>query len=93
VLAQRVDLQVLDLERGSMPELDLPYFGATAIPVLPFRYSDVAIEVGPRLAQLGEDNYDVLARYLNYTRERVAELMREGVPFESQQITDRRDSA
>ncbi len=48
--------------RGSMPALDLPYFGSTSIPVLPFRYSNAAIEVGPHLAQLGEDNYDVLAQ-------------------------------
>ena len=79
--------------RGSMPALDLPYFGSTAIPVLPFRYSDAAIEVGPRLAQLGEDNYAVLARYLSYTPEQVDGLLREGVLVEGQQLAERRKSA
>jgi CoA:oxalate CoA-transferase len=79
--------------RGSMVPLDLPYFGPIQFPVLPFRYSDAAVGIDPRCALLGEDNYDVLRRFLDYPPQRVDELLREGVLVENPTLAQRRKSA
>ncbi len=76
--------------RGSLTKIEVPGFGQTQFPVLPFRYSETAIEVGSKCALLGEDNFEVLSRYLQYPRQKVEQLLREGVLFESQFAAQRR---
>src|SRR6185437_16736645 len=68
--------------RGSLVSTQAPPFGRISYPVLPFRYSDAAIEVKPHCAMLGEDNYEVLRDFLNYPAVKVDELKTQGVVYE-----------
>lgn len=76
--------------RGSLPTLDLTAYGPTQMPMPAFRFSETSIEIGPRCALLGEDNYAVLQKYLNYKPEQVDELLRQGLLAESKYLAERR---
>ncbi len=79
--------------RGSFETREVAPFGPIAMPVLPFRYSEAAIEIDPRCAVLGEDNYAVLSKYLNYPPARVEQLLHEGVLYENALLAKRRQAA
>jgi len=79
--------------RGSIPTVDLTAFGPIPIPMPSFRYSETSIEIGPRCALLGEDNYAVLGKFLHYKPERVDELLRQAVLFESKHLAARRQAS
>jgi crotonobetainyl-CoA:carnitine CoA-transferase CaiB-like acyl-CoA transferase len=76
--------------RGSLVTRDLTAFGPIPLPMPAFRYTETSIEIDPRCALLGEDNQEVLGKYLNYKPEQVDELLRKGLLFESKQVTARR---
>jgi crotonobetainyl-CoA:carnitine CoA-transferase CaiB-like acyl-CoA transferase len=76
--------------RGSFATMEVSPFGRISLPVLPFRFSGAAVEIDPRCAILGEDNYEVLAKYLNYAPEKVEALLREGVLYEHTLLSQRR---
>lgn len=79
--------------RGSLVTRDLTAFGPIPLPMPAFRYSETSIEIDPRCALLGEDNYQVLAKYLNYSAAQVDELLRKGLLFESKQLAARRQAS
>jgi crotonobetainyl-CoA:carnitine CoA-transferase CaiB-like acyl-CoA transferase len=78
--------------RGSFQTKDVKPFGPIALPVLPFRYSDAAIEIDSKCSVLGEDNYEVLATYLSYPPDKVHQLLREGVLYEHALLAERRSA-
>ncbi len=65
--------------RGIMQEVVQPGFGPVALPKSPFHFSDAPVEISGPSPGLGEHNAEVLEDLLGYSREAVAELMREGV--------------
>jgi crotonobetainyl-CoA:carnitine CoA-transferase CaiB-like acyl-CoA transferase len=79
--------------RGSFATMEVSPFGRISLPVLPFRFSNAAVEIDPKCAVIGEDNHKVLARYLNYPPEKVDGLLREGVLYEHELATQRRRTA
>jgi crotonobetainyl-CoA:carnitine CoA-transferase CaiB-like acyl-CoA transferase len=79
--------------RGSFVLKDVTSFGPTALPVLPFRYSDASIEIDPKCALLGEHNHEVLGKFLHYSPDKIDALLREGVLYENALVTERRSSA
>jgi CoA:oxalate CoA-transferase len=79
--------------RGTFVKVEAGAFGPIAFPVLPFRYSDAAIEIGSRCSLVGEDNYEVLGKFLNYPRARVDQLLREGFLYEDALAAQRRERA
>jgi len=80
---QRIDEVLADPQiqaRGMLVEQDHPVLGKIQLPNLPFRFSgcDTSIrEVAPELGQHNED----IALGLGYSRDEVAQLMREGVLY------------
>jgi crotonobetainyl-CoA:carnitine CoA-transferase CaiB-like acyl-CoA transferase len=76
--------------RGSLPAIDAPPFGRIAFPVLPFRFSDAAVEIDPYCAMLGQDNYEVLRQFLNYPPDKVDQLKGQGVLYEHPALAERR---
>jgi crotonobetainyl-CoA:carnitine CoA-transferase CaiB-like acyl-CoA transferase len=73
--------------------MEVSPFGRISLPVLPFRFSNAAVEIDPKCAVIGEDNHKVLARYLNYPPEKVDGLLRVGVLYEHELATQRRRTA
>jgi len=67
------------LERGTVRPVSDPLLGDFMLPGFPFRFSAVP---GPSVLtapDLGEHNRPVLARYLGYDEDRVAQLTAAGV--------------
>lgn len=64
--------------RGVMEEVDQPGVGPIALPRAPFRVSGASVKIRAPTAFLGEHNQAVLARYLGYSKDQVAELTRAG---------------
>ena len=64
-------------------ELDVPYVGKALYPAIPFKLSDSPIEYG-RVPKMGEDNYEVLHRFLDMDEETVEELTKEGVLYQAE---------
>ncbi|HEV3110078.1 MAG TPA: CoA transferase [Candidatus Binataceae bacterium] len=65
--------------RGVMQPVDHPGVGPIPLPRAPFHVSGASVEIRARTPYLGEHNETVLARYLGYSTEKVAELTRAGV--------------
>ena len=76
--------------RGSFATTDVQPFGRISLPVLPFRFSDAAVEIDPKCAILGEDNHEVLRKYLDYAPAKVDALLRQGVLYEHPLLAERR---
>ena len=68
---------------GAFVELDVPYVGKAPYPAVPFRLSESPIEYG-RVPKIGEDNYEVLHRFLDMDQEAVDHLTAEGVLYQSE---------
>jgi crotonobetainyl-CoA:carnitine CoA-transferase CaiB-like acyl-CoA transferase len=79
--------------RGSLATRKIAAFGDIQLPVLPFRYSNSEVGIDPKCAMLGEDNYEVLRKYLNYSQQQVDALLRERLLYEHTMLTQRRQAA
>jgi crotonobetainyl-CoA:carnitine CoA-transferase CaiB-like acyl-CoA transferase len=65
--------------RGAMESVDVPDFGPVALPKAPFHMSRTPPHIPNKVAMLGEDNHDVLGKYLGYGADTVAALLESGV--------------
>lgn len=68
---------------NSFVELEVPYVGKAPYPTIPFKLSASPIEYG-RVPKMGEDNYEVLHRFLNVDRETVDTLTKDGVLYQAE---------
>lgn len=68
---------------GTFVELDVPYVGKAPYFAVPFRLSDSPIEYG-RVPKMGEDNYEVLHRFLGMNQETVDCLTEDGVLYKAE---------
>lgn len=64
-------------------ELDVPYVGKAPYPSIPFRLSESPIDYG-RVSKMGEDNYEILHRFLGMDHETVDNLTKEGVLYQAE---------
>lgn len=64
-------------------ELDVPYVGKAPYPSVPFRLSESPIDYG-RISKMGEDNYEILHRFLGMAHETVDNLTKEGVLYQAE---------
>jgi CoA:oxalate CoA-transferase len=65
--------------RGTLQPLDVPGFGHVPLPKTPFHFSETPVELPDHLALLGQDNQEVLGKYLGYAQEKVEELTKRGL--------------
>lgn len=65
--------------RATLQPLDVPGFGRIPLPRVPFHFSESPVEIPNHLALLGQDNEEVLGKYLGYGKEKVEELTRLGL--------------
>ncbi len=68
---------------GAFVELDVPYVGKASYPAVPFSLSDSPLEYG-KIPKIGEDNYEVLHRFLGMDEETVKKLTEEGVLYQGE---------
>jgi CoA:oxalate CoA-transferase len=66
-------------ERGAMETIEVPNFGPVALPKAPFHMSQTPPHIPPKVALLGEDNFEVLRKCLGYSADAVAALLSTGV--------------
>jgi crotonobetainyl-CoA:carnitine CoA-transferase CaiB-like acyl-CoA transferase len=66
-------------QRGAMETIDVPNVGPVALPKAPFRMSKTPPRIPPTVAMLGEDNDEILGKYLGYDAGTVAALLEAGV--------------
>ncbi len=79
--------------RGIMQPMNVPGFGKMALPKAPFHYSETPVEITDQFSLLGQDNENVLGKYLDYAPQRVAELTAAGLLGEDKLLRERRKSA
>ncbi len=65
--------------RETLQALDVPGFGQVPLPKVPFHFSETPVELPTHLALLGQDNEEVLGKYLGYAKEEVEELTKRGL--------------
>lgn len=63
--------------------LDVPHIGLAPYPSVPFNLSDSPVEYG-KIPKIGEDNYEVLHKFLNMSEDEVAALVEEGVLYQAE---------
>lgn len=68
---------------GALQQLNVPYVGPAPYPDVPFRLSASPIEYG-KISKIGEDNYEVLHKFLNMSQEDVDSLLADGVLYQSE---------
>lgn len=68
---------------GAFVELDVPYVGKAPYPAIPFKLSDSPIEYG-RVPKMGEDNYEVLHRFLDMDKGTVDNLTKDGILYQAE---------
>ncbi len=76
-------------ERGTMETIDVPNFGPVALPKAPFHMSKTPPRIPPRVSMLGEDNQEVLRKYLGYGAGTVAGLLESGVLAQDPVLSER----
>jgi CoA:oxalate CoA-transferase len=65
--------------RGALQTVDVPGFGEIPLPKAPYHYSEAVVEIRPHMALLGQDNAEVLGKYLGYDAKKIAALTEEGL--------------
>jgi crotonobetainyl-CoA:carnitine CoA-transferase CaiB-like acyl-CoA transferase len=78
------------VERGAMQQIDHPGLGPIALPKSPFRMSETPAMIRDRAPLLGEHNGKILGKYLGYSAEKIAELMRVGVLVQEPRVAELR---
>jgi crotonobetainyl-CoA:carnitine CoA-transferase CaiB-like acyl-CoA transferase len=86
-IAQIVNHPVIS-ERGAMQSISHPGLGPVAIPKSPFRMSETSVMIRDRAPLLGEHNEKILAKYLGYSPERVAELTSAGILTQDPRVAE-----
>lgn len=66
-------------ERGTMETIEVPNFGAVPLTKAPFQMSITPPRIPATVAMLGEDNREILSKYLGYGDDAIAELLNQGV--------------
>lgn len=67
----------------SFVSLDVPYVGPVPYPSVPFDLSASPIEYG-KVSKIGEDNFEVLHKFLNMSEQEVSALREEGVLYQAE---------
>jgi crotonobetainyl-CoA:carnitine CoA-transferase CaiB-like acyl-CoA transferase len=75
--------------RGTLQPVGVPGFGQIPLPKVPYHFSQTPVEIPDHLALLGEDNEEVLGRFLGYAEERIAELTRRGLLVRDSRLAPR----
>jgi crotonobetainyl-CoA:carnitine CoA-transferase CaiB-like acyl-CoA transferase len=73
--------------REALQTVNVPGFGDVPLPKAPFHFSETPVSITPGLSLLGQDNTQVLGKYLGYTAEQVAELTAKGLLGEDQKLS------
>lgn len=66
-------------ERATMETIEVPSVGPVALPKAPFHMSATPPRIPPKVAMLGEDNNEILSKYLGYSADTIAALLKSGV--------------
>jgi CoA:oxalate CoA-transferase len=66
-------------ERATMETIEVPNFGPVALTKAPFQMSRTPPRIPPKVAMLGEDNNEILGKYLGYGADTIAALLKTGV--------------
>jgi crotonobetainyl-CoA:carnitine CoA-transferase CaiB-like acyl-CoA transferase len=72
--------------RGALQQINVPGYGEIWLPKAPYLYSETKVEFEPILSMLGEDNREILSKYLGYDERKLTELRNEGILIEDQDI-------
>lgn len=67
------------IERGTVRTIQDPVIGEFQIPGMPLRFSDFPDELPLQASWLGEDNRDILNKYLDYSDDQIDALFAEGI--------------
>ena len=86
-IAQIVNHPVIT-ERGAMQSISHPGLGPVALPKSPFRMSETSVMIRDRAPLLGEHNEKILAKYLGYSPERIAELTNAGILTQDPRVAE-----
>lgn len=68
---------------GAFKQLDVPYVGKAPYPDVSFRLSESPVDYD-KISKIGEDNYEVLHKFLNKSQEEVDALLAEGVLYQGE---------
>ena len=68
---------------GSFISLEVPHIGPAPYPGVPFDLSASPVEYG-KVAKIGEDNYEVLHKFLDMSEAEVTALQKEGVLYQAE---------
>ena len=71
---------------NSFVSLNVPHVGPAPYPGVPFDLSESPTEYG-KVPKIGEDNYEVLHKFLNMSEAEVAALVDEGVLYQAEHAT------
>jgi crotonobetainyl-CoA:carnitine CoA-transferase CaiB-like acyl-CoA transferase len=66
-------------ERGTMETINVTNFGPIALPKAPFHMSKTPPRIPPKVARLGENNSEILGKYLGYDADTIGALLKSGV--------------
>jgi CoA:oxalate CoA-transferase len=72
--------------RGALQQANIPGYGEIWLPKAPYLFSETKVEFEPILSLLGEDNGEILSKYLGYSEQRLTELRNEGILIEDKEI-------
>jgi len=89
-LRQTVDL-IKSEGRGALQTIDVPGYGAIPLPKAPYLFSETKVEFPPILSMVGEDNREILGRYLGYSEQRLDELQAAGILIEDAELLEIRE--
>jgi CoA:oxalate CoA-transferase len=76
--------------RDIMQPVDIPESGPMMLPRTPYHMSETPTRIGKRVAMLGEDNGEILSKYLGFSDDRIRELTTKGVLVEDLALAERR---
>lgn len=86
-LRQTVDL-IKGEGRGALQTLTVPGYGDIPLPKVPYMFSETKVEFPPILSMVGEDNREILGRYLGYSEQQLDDLQAAGLLIEDAELAD-----
>ena len=81
-----------NVARGFLHEIEQPGAGRVSLPAAPFHFSESPVEIRGRAPRLGEDNAWVLREILGYSPEKIEQMAREGILFNTPAESGQPDS-